>query len=236
MAYSRVSRVEEKKTKKQLMLVIIGIVALILVAFTVGIPLIVGTSVLLGNLKSGQTPDTLDKTPPFPPILSPVVSATNSASLKIEGYGEPSTTLKIMVNDEEAKKTLLDTGGSFSFTDIKLSAGKNTISATLTDEAGNESPPAPQLQVEYKKGAPKLEISEPTENQEFKGSQQEITVKGTTDPGNDVRINDRFVTVHDDGSFSFNFKLGDGENTLMVVARDSAGNETKLERRVTYSP
>jgi len=47
---------------------------------------------------------------------------------------------------------------------------------------------------------------------------------------------DRFVSVKDDGSFTYNLRLNDGENTLTIIARDAAGNETKLERKVTYQP
>jgi len=236
MAYSRVSRVEEKKAKKQLILVVLGLVALVLVVTTIGIPLIVGASVLIGNLNSQPANDTSDKTPPFPPILSPVATATNSATLKIEGYAEPQSTLKIFLNDNEAKKVLLGTDGTFSFSDITLSDGKNIIYTIAIDGANNESSPSEQLIVTYKKGAPKLEVSEPTQNQEFDKNHQEITIKGTTDAGNDIRINDRFVPVKDDGAFSFSLKLNEGENTLVIVARDTAGNETKLESKVIYKP
>ena len=71
MAYSRISRIEERRTKKQLFFVIVGILAVIVFTTTVGIPLLVRVSVFLGNRKLAQPlSDSLDKTAPFPPTLS----------------------------------------------------------------------------------------------------------------------------------------------------------------------
>ncbi len=237
MAYSRVSRLEEKRARKQFLIVIASIIGILLVVGTIGIPLMAGASVLLGNLKSRQPlVEGGDKTPPFPPILTPTTSATNSATLKLEGYGEPESTLTIFVNDQEMKKVLIGSDGNFSFTDINLVKGKNEIFATATDQAGNASTPSTHLVIIYIIDSPKLEIFEPTDGQTFAKNQQEIIIKGTTDPGNDIHINGRFVSVKDDGAFMFNLRLNDGENTLSIVARDQAGNETKLERKVTYTP
>ncbi|HCM37726.1 MAG: hypothetical protein UV61_C0002G0279 [Candidatus Gottesmanbacteria bacterium GW2011_GWB1_43_11] len=237
MAYSRISRIEERRTKKQLFFVIVGILAVIVFTTTVGIPLLVRVSVFLGNRKLAQPlSDSLDKTAPFPPTLSSILSATNSAEIKIEGYGEPESTLKLYLNGRDVKKVLLGGDGGFSFTDVTLTEGENNIYATLTDQSGNESSQSQELQIVYKKSAPKLEVSDPQDKQTFGKNQQEITVKGLTDPGNDIRINDRFVLVKEDGTFTYNIKLQDGENTLNIVAQDQAGNETKLERKVTYQP
>jgi hypothetical protein len=61
-------------------------------------------------------------------------------------------------------------------------------------------------------------------------------IKGLTDAGVIIWINDRFVAVKDDGSFNYSIRLQDEENTLNILARDSAGNETRLERKVIYQP
>lgn len=237
MNRSRLSRIEEKRTRKQFIWIIVGIVATILFVFTIGIPLVVGVSVLLGNLKSqGTVTDTKDTTAPFPPTLSPVAIATNSAQIKIEGYGEAETELTLLVNGRDVKQTMLPADGNFSFDDIELDEGLNTIYATVKDSAGNESNPSNELSVSYNKDAPKLEVSEPQDGQSFGRSQQEIMVNGKTDPGNQVTINERFVPVTDEGTFTFAVRLSDGENTLVIVARDAAGNETKLERKVTFQP
>lgn len=237
MTYSRISRIEERQTKKQLFLVVIGTIILLLLIFTVGIPLVVNLSVMIGNLKSRQPlVDRGDKTAPFPPTLTPVATATNSAVLKLEGYAEPQSTLTVMLNGSEVKKVLVASDGAFSFTDLTLDEGENRIAATATDQAGNESKESSALSVVFKKNAPKLEISEPQENQIFDKNNQEITIAGKTDIGNRVTVNERFVSVRDDGFFSYRLRLSDGENTLNIVTTDQAGNTTKLERKVTYQP
>ncbi len=237
MVYSRISRLEEKRSKKQLILSLIGLVALIVLTVTVGIPLLVQGSVFIGNLKSRQpVVDAGDKTPPFPPTLSSIVSATNSATLKLDGFAEPDSTLILYVNNDEVKKTLLDKDGTFNFADIQLEPGTNSIYAIAEDASGNKSDPSQTWQIVYKKDAPKLQIDQPTAGQTFPKDQQEIEIKGSTDTGVAVTINDRFVSVKDDGSFVFRYKLSDGENTLNFLARDPAGNETKSELKVTYQP
>ena len=83
MAYSRISRVEEKRTKKILVFTIIGITVLLGLTITLGIPLIIGVSVFISNLTNrAQVVEMSDKTAPFPPVLSPVPTATNSAIKK----------------------------------------------------------------------------------------------------------------------------------------------------------
>ncbi len=236
MTYSRISRVEEKKTKKILVLTFIGIVTLLVMIFTIGIPLIIGVSLLVSNATNHQSIiDNTDKTPPVAPVLFPVPIATNSAILKISGYGEPNSNVHIFVNDTEVKKILLPTDGSFSFTDKLLMVGQNVIYVTAQDQAGNLSTESEKLKILYKKNVPKLEITDPQDNQTFSKNQQDLIIKGITEEGVNLTINDRFVNVKDDGAFTSTLRLQDGENTLVFVARDTAGNETKLEKKVFYS-
>lgn len=232
---SRISRIEERRTKKRLVFISLGIIAVFVLVVTVGIPLIVGTSVLLGNLNGNSPLSTSgDTTPPFPPVLSSVPSATNSANLKLEGYGEAQTTLFVILNGEEVKKALLPLDGTFSFNDLKLDTGENTLRAYLTDAAGNESELSDEITVTFKKTGPKLEITEPEDGKTYDKNYQEITIKGKVDPGSQVFINDRFVSVKDDGSFEHRLRLSEGENILSIIGRDTAGNETKIERKVTF--
>ncbi|MEK7165553.1 MAG: hypothetical protein AAB874_01955 [Patescibacteria group bacterium] len=235
-SYSRLSRIEERRSKRQLLWVILGIGIVILLLITLGIPLVAGVSALLGNLNSQPLQVSDDKTPPLPPQFSTQNTATNSATYKIEGYGEPETTITLIVNGEEEKKLLLPADGAYSFPDVNLVGGENLIYGKLTDAAGNTSSDSDILTITYKKTGPKLEITDPQEGQTFAKNQQEISIKGTTDPNTSVTINDRFVKVNDDGTFEYKLKLADGENTLVILARDSAENITKVEKKVTYQP
>ncbi|RJR15666.1 hypothetical protein C4579_01785 [Candidatus Microgenomates bacterium] len=237
MVRSRFSRVEENKTKKRLFIVIVLTILIVILVFAVGIPLLVRVSALLGSINAqGQPLVSNDTTAPYAPILSPINDTTNNAKLTIEGFAEPETTLTLMVNGDKAKETLLGKEGTFTIEDVVLQSGKNSITAVATDKAGNASAESNTLVVNYKTKGPQLEVLEPADGQSFDKDHQEITVKGTTDKDAQVWINDRFVSVTDEGTFEHKLKLSDGENVLKIVAKDSAGNEKVLEKTVTYNP
>lgn len=233
---SRLSRLEEKRTKRQLILISIGIILLIVLSITIGIPLLVRVSVLLGNLGGNTQITDSDTTPPFPPILNPILEATNSAQLKVDGYAEPESTLNLFLNDEQIEEVLVARDGAFSFSDITLKDGANAIYAVAKDQGGNLSNQSESQTIVYKKTGPKLEIESPHDGQTYGRNQDEIIVKGKTDPDASIRLNDRFVSRKDDGSFEYPLILQEGETTLTIIARDQAGNETKTELKVTYSP
>jgi predicted nucleic acid-binding Zn-ribbon protein len=236
MPQSRISRLEEKRTKKQLFLVTVGIVILILALITIGIPLVVRISVFLGNLKSTEQVDSSDKTSPLSPMIAPIPEATNSATVKVEGYAEPETNLNIFVNGLAIDSVLVGNDGDFEFSHLELQSGDNSIYAIAVDAAGNESPKSNEQTVKYLKTGPTMEVSEPKDGQEFGRNFETIQIKGKTDSEVNVRINERFVAVAEDGSFIFNLKLSEGENKISIKATDIAGNINEKELKVTYKP
>jgi hypothetical protein len=56
------------------------------------------------------------------------------------------------------------------------------------------------------------------------------TLKGKTEPTAKVKINDKEITVSEDGSFTLDVDLIEGENKFVVIATDPAGNETKVTK------
>ncbi len=62
--------------------------------------------------------------------------------------------------------------------------------------------------------------------------EEKLIVKGKTEPDAKVLINGKEITVKEDGSFSVEIVLEKGENKIEIIARDTAGNETKIERVV----
>lgn len=77
---------------------------------------------------------------------------------------------------------------------------------------------------------PQLEVLEPSLNVEAREST--ITVRGRTDPTAELFINGERTLVHDDGSFSETVGLGEGVNTLRVVAKSIGGRESLAIREV----
>src|SRR3989344_1892516 len=232
---SRISRIEEQRASRRFYLLVIIIIAIIAILVVVGVPVLIRVSAFLDRAQTSSNPNQ-DTTAPFSPTLSPILNATNSAQLKIDGYAEPDSTLKLFLNDEEEKNVLVGTDGEFEFNDLTLKSGENKIYATATDTAGNESTSSRTLTILFKKGGLKLEVTEPSDGAEFGRNNQEITINGKTDEGNQIWVNDRFVSVRDDGSFEHRYLLSDGENTLHFVAQDTAGNQTTLDRKVKFNP
>ena len=60
------------------------------------------------------------------------------------------------------------------------------------------------------------------------------SVDGMTYDNVTVTINDRMVVIKTDNSFSYTYPLNDGDNILKIVATDAAGNQTTVQRKVTY--
>lgn len=238
--FSRLARFEEKKAYRRLFLSILGTAVIILSLIFLGIPALVKFSLLISNLRTGgqATLDStyVDTTPPFSPRLEAPSTATNTAQIAISGFAEPEATLEIFLNGESFKKILIGNDGQFSLPEVPLNEGENKITATAKDAAGNISQPTEPLIIFYKRTPPALEISEPQEGENFSGEKKEAKISGLTESGISLSINGRLVMVKSDGSFSYILPLTPGENLIRIVATDIAGNQTIIERKVTYSP
>jgi hypothetical protein len=121
--------------------------------------------------------------------------------------------------------------GSFVAT-VKLSPGLSSIVVVAEDAAGNES--RRDLRVTYDATPPTLVVTSPAGATTV--SRLPLTVTGRAEIGSTVSINGFPVQMALDGSFSGSVdELQDGDNTVVVVARDSAGNGTTKTFVVRYS-
>lgn len=117
---------------------------------------------------------------------------------------------------------------------VPLSDGEHTVIFSAADHDGNI---AEQKTVQFKVDtvAPILNVSSPEDN--LVTNEAEITVVGTTSDVTSspvtVTINGDTVAVEENGSFSKQITLEPGENTITVIAKDSAGKTTEVTRRVT---
>jgi len=229
-------RSEEKKLYHKLMATVVFFIFLLVLAIYVGLPLFARIIVTVTSLK-GEMPakNNTSSTLVFPPLLDPLPEATNSSSVKISGYAESEATIRIFVNDKEVAKVLVDNEGKFLTSKLSLKEGFNTITATAIKDQ-QESSPSASVSIICKKSSPKLEITSPKEDEKISGETKEITIAGETDSGAKISINDRVVIVGQNGKFNHRIILSDGENNFKITATDEAGNQTILERKVTYTP
>jgi len=233
---SRLRRKEEKRSLRQA--IIFGFLTLLVSLGLVflGIPIMIRVAIFLSDLRSSSQPiENQDIFPPSPPRLEPLPEATNSAQIEINGFAEQNTSIEIFVNDFSAKKVMVENDGKFKASDIKLKEGENEISLTATDKAGNVSQKS-KVNLFFDQTPPELEISEPTEETVVSGEEGKITLKGKTEEKASLTVNDHLVIVNFEGNFEYPLPLNEGENQIIVIATDKAGNQTKKEIKITYSP
>lgn len=234
---SRLARKEAQKSYHRLVFATLGTILLVIFIFFGGIPALVKFSAFLGDLKTSSQPITPqnEEGPLLPPRLEPLPDVTNNPQLTISGFAQTGKEVEIFLNGESLGKTTVSSDGKFLYAKITLTEGENRIKA-YTVEGGKESEASKTLFITYKKTAPRLEVSQPIDSASFSGETKTIRVEGQTDPDTTVTVNDRWAIVSSTGSFYLFYTLSDGENLLKIKAIDRAGNETTVERKVTYSP
>ena len=234
MNRSRLSRRIEQKTKKNLLLSILGIILVLLLVFKFGLPLLINLSLFLSGGKGDAQLE--NKNPSFiaPPILNSLPLATSSASIIISGVASKDQTIKLYINDDLINTAKAQDDGSFSFKET-IKPGENFIKAkAAVDDKDSEF--SDTIIAVYKNAPPSLNLNSPTDAQSFSKDQNLVEVKGTTDSEVRVTVNGFWAITDDSGEFSYRLLLQNGENKIKIIATDLAGNKTEKEIKVTYNP
>lgn len=136
-------------------------------------------------------------------------------------------------------KTPITGGYKCSYTPASpLNEGSNVIKVDCADNDGNA---ATQVSVTFKVDTvpPTLNITSPVQG--LITNKATVTVKGTTNDATSspvlvvIKVNeeeDISVTVGSDGSFTKDITLVEGNNTIKVIATDSAKKQTTVTRTV----
>lgn len=204
--------------------------------FTWIVPVLIRPLLLINRFKPhSQTQSSVsDSESLSPPVLNIPYEATNTASIKIKGYAPPHTKIELFVDDSLDQTTTSQDDGSFLVENLHLVLGVNNINGKTVDEKGNKSLPSKSIRVVYDNKKPKLEIQSPTDNQVIKGGDKKVAVSGSTDPGDNLSVNNIKLIVDSEGKFSKIIDLSDGDNTLTITSSDLAGNSTTKTKKVTY--
>lgn len=222
-------------TAKRLAAYAIISVIIIFVLTVWGVTLLANLSNLWDGLRgSNVTAPSQDETAPPPPRLIDLATYTNNARITVNGSAEAGSTVTLFRDGVDVDNQLVANDGQFSFKNLTLKEGSNSFTAKSKDGAGNESSDSNQVTVILDTTSPKVTISEPSDGATT--SSQFMTVSGKTEPKAHVTINDAQQIVGADGSFSGVVTLQSGSNTITVVVTDEAGNQTRVNRTVTYSP
>lgn len=235
--YSRLNWAEERRLKKRTIL--LGVLTfLIIVGFVFwGLPGIPRVISLISWGNSAPAASNSDKTPPPPPILLTSVAATSSAQFVISGRAEPNSLVEVKLNGSEQASVTASSDGAFRSGKLTLVQGNNEIQAIAVDLSGNRSQPSKSLRVLFDNSKPDITVYQPSDGQKFVGSKQQlITISGRLAKQATLSMNQRFLVVSGDGSFSSQLSLNSGENTLILIASDSAGNTAFKQLSVSFEP
>jgi hypothetical protein len=234
--YSRLTRVEERKNIKQAIFYSLLTIGIVVGFIFFGIPALAKFAGFLTDLKKSSQPVEInDTTPPAPPTLDLVPKYTNKETFEITGKTESGATVILFLNNDK-EEILANKEGEFSYT-FKLNRGENSFSAKAKDAAGNESQKSKVYKIIFDDEPPVLEILSPDNDKEFYGpKERQIIIKGKTEDGASVFVNERVVAVEEDGSFSFMTTLSEGENTFTIKATDPAGNSIEKSLTSFYTP
>jgi len=161
--------------------------------------------------------------------LSGVPQTVYTKMQDISGCGAaPYSKIKVVLNG--GNPIFVDTNEKGCITySAELVEGTNKID--FFDLSSNKSDPV-SVQIEYIVKPPSLEITDPVPNAEVKVAtgkkDQEVTVKGKTDSGVNIFVNEDKIAVNDDGTFETKIQLSLGEDKIKVVA-DNGDKTTEQE-------
>ena len=165
------------------------------------------------------------------PQLNSIIEATNSAELTISGFAPSNHEIEIQLNSDPLIICQSDAGGKFE-QKIKLTLGDNEIVA-YTKDKDTTSQPSKHLSIYYNDIPPELEITEPEADKLFKRNPL-IEIKGKTNKNCRVYINNHMVVTDNEGSFTYQTKLNEGENIFKVSSIDLANNKSEKEFKLRF--
>lgn len=235
MARSRVNQKLVKQTERNLVLIVLVIVAIVILFLVIGVKLLVNFSLFVEK-KSDTTSDTSNSSQVMiPPILDPITSATNSANIDISGTAGSGKYVILYINGKQIKKADVKSDNTFVFHDASLDNGSNEIRVKAVSDNNQESKYSDTETVTYSNKAPSLTVDFPSDGETYHKDNNPLKVRGKTDPNVRVTINDFWAMVDDQGNYSYNLPLQNGNNQIKVVATDDAGNKTEKDLSVNYS-
>lgn len=222
-------RLEEKRDMRVATLVLGVIIILMLVLGFAGFKFLPKLVNMLSNSNRVNT-DKNDLIPPPPPALNLSYSATNSATIDLNGQSEPESRVYLTQNGESKGNQTTQSNGLFIFPEINLVGGNNLFKLVAMDSAGNQSPSSVVYTVEYLSKTPEINIESPQDGQTV--TSKKLNIKGSTNPQSKLLINGRWIQLGITGTFETSINLNVGENSISFLVSDKAGNETKKEIKV----
>lgn len=220
---------EEQRMIRRILIAGGATVLLLGLIFFGGVRALISLGTLFDRMKGNQV--TTNDTNNFliAPRLEPLDNATNSAKLQVIVDSQKDMTIELFANDQSLGEEKVTDSNNAVYSGVFLKEGSNTLYAVAKDTSGKTSQPSTKLQVIYDATPPKLEVTTPTDRQTITDS-RDVKVSGKTEVSAALTVNDSPITVNPDGMFTTTIHADKGEGKATVIATDSAGNQTKIER------
>jgi hypothetical protein len=169
---------------------------------------------------------TLDDVIPFLKITSPAEGTlTNSTSILVTGSTERLS--HVTINNVNADVT---PDGNFSATVPLTTEGKNTITVLSIDKGKNQA--SRKVNVTRDTISPELALTYPEQDGIY--NKLTLPVRGTTEVGVLLTVLGKNVTVDQDGAWNTTVTFDrEGASSIMVIARDAAGNMVAVTHTFT---
>lgn len=233
--YSRLAETQAKKAKKAAIFYIITSIIVILLLFFYGINYSSKiTEIVLNAIGKKSTTLGQDTLPPASPKIFDLDEFTNEKNYTISGTSEAGSEITIFVNQNE-EKILTNASGIFQ-TSVTLRDGENKIYAKATDESGNQSLESSIIIITLDTNPPLLTLTEPNQKTFIGNDNKKIKIKGETEEGAQIHINDNFVFLNSNNTFEFEMTLSEGDNEIVIIATDKANNQTEIINNFIWQP
>jgi len=238
MRRSRLNKNFENRTRRTIILSIVGIVVILFVLFRFGIDFLVNFSVFISGAKNQQTTQNLNQINYVTaPTLNPLPQATNSAQLVISGQSVKDYQILLYLNGINVDQAVSDKNGIYIFNE-NLTNGDNQIKVKA-EYNNRQSNFSNVIDVIYKNTPPTLDISSPSDGETFNknqvGTGNTIVIAGKTDSNVSITVNGFWAVIDYNNNFSYNLTLQNGDNLIKVMAIDQAGNKSEKDLKVNYS-
>lgn len=235
MATSRLTRFQEKKSRRGALIYLLLSVVFVFAMVRWGVP---GFIQLLAWWTGADKPTTITsslKVRPQTPALTPLPEATFSAKIKVSGVAQPGVKVRLISNGINKDVLDVENDGRFVFESVALLPGKNILGVQAVNKTDLESDIA-QAEIFLDQQTPEMEISEPADESDFFGqTQKNIQIVGTMKERGEIDINGNFVVVSSNGDFNYRYSLTPGMNEITVTATDTAGNKTTKLLRLRFT-
>ncbi len=235
--YSRLRAKKEKELKKRLFIVLVMFTSIVSFIFLYGLNYFPSWVEFITNLVSTNDTSSLSNQEILlPPQIDPLPEYINTPKPEITGSALAGKTVKLFLDGNLIGETLSDKNGRFSFVPKNsIADGVHKLTA-LVVSGSNESKLSWPVTFVVDTKEPELVIESPTKDNKIKvdfDQQPFIVVKGQSESGVKVVVNNRLAPVKMDGSFSVKVPVEkEGNFIITAVATDKAGNTTHVELKV----